>query len=136
VTQLDIDSTAAIQKNMSYGKYIALYGHVRDATVVLDIGSKYKACEFCGALFEAKGNKRFCNARCSNMSRHDQIRARARARDGVSERTVKCSVCGITFTTHYGQKMTCSPKCSRRRAKAKQLESYYRKKTEGANEQA
>ena len=121
--QIDIDSTAAIQHRMSYGQYIAKYGHVRDRIAMLELSDRYGMCAYCGSPFELGNNRKFCSKRCQQKAgwliKKQKI---------AVWYTKTCGICGSEFTTTNPRGKYCNPLCAEVANKRQKRESDRRKK--------
>ena len=115
--QLSIDSSNAIKAGLSYGKYIALYGHSKaQAQHQAPVGYK-RNCQFCGKDFyiPTRRAQRFCSDKCRERSYY--ITA-----IGPMEK-MTCPICGKDFMPNTRHQKYCDRFCAerarRQRVKAK-----------------
>ena len=124
--QIDIDSTAAIQHRMSYGQYIAKYGHVRDRIAMLELSGRYGMCAYCGSPFELGNNRKFCSKRCQQKAgwliKKQKI---------AVWYTKTCGFCGSEFTTTNPKQKYCNVAC--RAYIHRQKDREYQQKKKGAD---
>ena len=105
--QLSIDSSNAIKAGLSYGKYIALYGHskVHHQPTQALVGYKHN-CQFCGKEFYVpdRRHQKFCSNICREKSYY------ATAIGPIEERT--CPICGKVFMPNTRHQKYCGVFCA------------------------
>lgn len=105
IDQLTADSTNAIKAGLSYGKYIALYGHSKVKQPDPEqVGYKH-ICQQCGKEFyvPTRRPQKFCSDLCRERSYYAE-------RKHFEERT--CPICGNDFVPKTGHHKYCCESCS------------------------
>lgn len=101
--QLDIDSTAAIEAGMSYGKYMATKKPVRIEKPKPE-GKRF-VCKCCGEVFYRSANYayQFCSEGCRDKWQD--------IKDREDKTVAKCAICGNVFIPRSVNSKYCSDDC-------------------------
>ena len=58
----------AKQKGLSYGRYMALYGHTLPKKKEESIPEGWRKCLYCGKLFKPKPGQKYCDLYCRQQA--------------------------------------------------------------------
>lgn len=64
----------AKRDGMSYGQWMAIHGEKQIKKKEESINEGWKPCEWCGKMFRARPNKRFCDLDCRSAAYYENNR--------------------------------------------------------------
>jgi hypothetical protein len=124
--QLTIDSTNAIKAGLSYGKYIALYGHTKVQRPDKAPAGYKHICQHCGKEFilYSRHTQKYCSGEC--RQRYYYCRAKL---PYPKEKT--CLFCGKVFMAKSHREKYCGDDCNSA-AQRRRFDKYRDKKAKEA----
>lgn len=111
---ITMTSIAAEKAGISYGKYVALFGVVREREEEVDPLVVPKVCQECGRTFYGRArNMKFCSEECRKKSDNQKFGRIYRQRRADRAKNRVCQICGKPIPESRAlNAKTCSEECA------------------------